>query len=135
MAEAFDESSNTVEELEISQIEELASVPNFDNVTTCFCRRNCIREIGRNFSQCKSLNQYCSSVCHGGNSLCLNNCRSQERDSDDSSSSVSFFIYIYTIIDVFHCDFVYNCILCLMCVNLRSEKIAYFFLYLDVFPK
>ena len=53
---------------------------------------------------------YCSS----GNSLCLNNRRAQESDSDDFSSSLSFFIYIYAIIDIFHCDFVHNC---LMCVN------------------
>ena len=34
MAKAFYESFNTVEELEIRRIEELASVPNFDKVTT-----------------------------------------------------------------------------------------------------
>ena len=44
MAEALDESFNAVEELEISQIEELASVPNFDNLATISCRGNCIRE-------------------------------------------------------------------------------------------
>ena len=127
MAEAFDKSFNTVEELEISQIGELASVPNLDNVTTCSCCGNCIRERGRSFCLCKTLNQYCSSACHAGNSSPLNNLRPQESDSDDSSSSVSFFIYIYTMIDVFHYDFVYNCIIRSMCVNSRSEKIVYFF--------
>ena len=42
MAEALDESFNTVEELEISQIDELASVLNFDNLATCSCHGNCI---------------------------------------------------------------------------------------------
>ena len=110
MAEALDESFNTVEELEISQIEELASAPNFDNFATCSCRGNCIQERGRNFCPCKSLNQYCLSVCHVGNHMCLNNRRAQESNSDDSSSSMSFVIYIYTII-VVHLDFVYNIIM------------------------
>ena len=57
MAKAFDESFNTVEELEISQIGEHASVPNFDNVTTCSCRGNCIWERGRNFCPCKSCSE------------------------------------------------------------------------------
>ena len=93
MAEALDESFNTVEELEISQIEELASVPNFDNLATCSCHGNCIRERGRNFCPCKSLNQHCSSLCHVGNHMCLNNRRAEESNSDNSSSSVSFVIY------------------------------------------
>ena len=36
--------SFSLEELEINEIEERASVPNFENVTTCSCRSNCIRE-------------------------------------------------------------------------------------------
>ena len=71
MADAFDESFDIVEELEISEMEEPASVPNFDNVTTFSCRVNCIRERTRNVCPCKSLNQYCSSVCHAGISLCV----------------------------------------------------------------
>lgn len=82
MAEALNESL-TLEELEISEIEERASIPN------CSCRSNCIRERGRNFCPCKSQGQYCSNVCHDGNSLCLNNRRAVESNSDDSS--VSFF--------------------------------------------
>ena len=88
MAEALDRSFS-LEELEINEIEERASVPNFENLTTCSCRSNCIRERGRNFCPCRSQGQYCSSVCHDGNSLCLNNRRALESNSDDSS--VSFF--------------------------------------------
>ena len=93
MAQALDWSFNAVKDLEISQIEELAYVTNFDNVTlitTCSFIGNCMRERGRNFCPCKSLNQYCSSE----NSLCLNNRRAQESFSDDSSSSLSF-LYLY----------------------------------------
>ena len=88
MAEALDRSFS-LEELEINEIEERASVPTFENLTTCSCRSNCIRERGRNFCPGRSQGQYCSSVCHDGNSLCLNNRRALESNSDDSS--VSFF--------------------------------------------
>ena len=53
MAEALDRSFS-LEELEINEIEERASVPNFENLTTCSCRSNCIRERGRNFCPCKA---------------------------------------------------------------------------------
>ena len=43
MADSFDRSFS-LEELEINEIEERASVPNFENLTTCSCRSNCIRE-------------------------------------------------------------------------------------------
>ena len=79
----------TLEELEISEIEEHASIPNFDTLTTCSCRINCIWDRGRNFCPCKSQGQYCSSVCHDGNSLCPNNRRAVESNSD--YSLVSFF--------------------------------------------
>ena len=48
MAEALDRIFS-LEELEINEIEERASVPNFENLTTCSCRSNCILERGRNF--------------------------------------------------------------------------------------
>ena len=88
MAEAWDETLNsTLEDLEIDQMEQLASDSYFDNNTTCSCRGNCLRERGRKF-----VSNYCSSVCHNGNSdMCLNNRRVQESDSDDSS--VSVFVY------------------------------------------
>ena len=88
MAEAFNESF-TLEELEISKMEERALIPNFETLTTCSCRSNCIWERGRNFCPGRSQGQYCSSVCHDGNSLCLNNRRAVESNSDDSL--VSFF--------------------------------------------
>ena len=50
MAEALDEALNsTLEDLEIDQMEQLASDSYFDNNTTCSCRGNCLRERGRNF--------------------------------------------------------------------------------------
>jgi hypothetical protein len=93
MAEALDESF-ILEELDISQIENIASIPNIDNIAICSCRGNCIRERGRNFCPCKSINQYCSSACHEGNSLCLNNRRAQESDSDDSTVSFSLILVL-----------------------------------------
>ena len=63
MAGALDESFSTLEELEINQIEELASVANLENLTTCSCRAKCLRESGRNFSPCRSLNNYSSNAC------------------------------------------------------------------------
>ena len=87
MAGALDESFSRLEELEINQIEELASVANLENLTTCSCRGNCLRESGRNFCPCRSLNHYCSSTCHDGNSspchimleILLKLCDSQSR--------------------------------------------------------
>ena len=77
MADALEESFS-LEDLEISQIEELARLPNVDNITTCQCRRRycCLRENGRNFCPCKSMDKYCSNACHGGDLLsCMNNSR------------------------------------------------------------
>ena len=56
------------------------------------CRDYCLRESGRNFCPCKSLNQYCSSICHNGNSnICLNNRRAQE--SECNGTTVSVFVF------------------------------------------
>ena len=79
MADSLDWSFS-LEELEINEIEERASVPNFENLTTCSCRSNCIRE---------------RSVCHDGNSLCLNNRKALKSNSDDSSVSFLLFLRCY----------------------------------------
>ena len=84
-----------LEELEINEIAECASVPTFENLTNCSCRSNCTRERGRNFCPCRSQGQYCSSVCHNGNSPCLNNRRVLETNSDDSSVSSLLFMRWY----------------------------------------
>ena len=97
MADALDSSFNTLEELEISQIEELATLPNVDNFTSCKCRGRycCLREKGRNFCPCKSMNKYCSSACQcheeyfGG---CLNSRNLLESDSDESDGGTVSFI-------------------------------------------
>lgn len=81
----------SLEDLEISQIEELESA-NIENLTTCSCRGNCLREKGRKYCPCKSNNHYCTTACHGDYSeLCLNHRRAQESNSDDTT--VSVFIY------------------------------------------
>ena len=88
MADALEESF-TLEDLEISQIEELATLPNVDNITTCTCRGHCLRERGRNFCPCKSLNKFCSSACHGDDfgEACMNSRRVNESDSDSSEDT------------------------------------------------
>ena len=92
MANSLDRSFS-LEELEINEIEERTSVPNFENLTTCSCRSNCIWERSmQKLLPGRSQGQYCASVCHDGNSLCLNNRRAIESNSDDSS--VSFLLFL-----------------------------------------
>ena len=87
MADALEESFS-LEDLEISQIEELARLPNVDNITTCRGRYCCLRENGRNFCPCKSMDKYCSNACHGGDLLSfMNNPRLQESDSEESDDT------------------------------------------------
>ncbi len=89
MADALDLSFNSLEELEISQIEELATLPNVDNFTTCKChgRYSCLRESGRNLCPCKSMSKHCSSACHRDQedfSGCFNSRNLLESDSHES---------------------------------------------------
>ena len=90
MAEGLDRSFS-LEELEINEIEERASVPNFENLTTCSCRSNCIRERSMHkllpMQKSRPILCKCLPYCHDGNSLCLNNRRALENNSDDSSVS------------------------------------------------
>ena len=94
------EASFTLEDAEISQLENYATMPNVDNITTCKCRGRycCLRESGRNFCPCKSMNTYCSSACHCSRSgACMNNARIQESDSeesDDTTVSFSFGLFL-----------------------------------------
>ena len=84
MAESF-EGSFSLDDFEASAIESAAAVPNLDNITTCSCRGYCLREKGRNYCPCKSINNFCSSACHEGDfELCMNNRRVQDTDSDDT---------------------------------------------------
>ena len=91
MAEAL-EGSLSLDEFEANVIESAAAVPNVDiNITTCSCRGSCLRERGRNYCPCKSINSFCSSACHGQNfGHCMNNRRAQESDSQDSVSIKHF---------------------------------------------
>ncbi|CAB4019000.1 Hypothetical predicted protein [Paramuricea clavata] len=89
MAEAPEESFS-LDEFETSVIENVAAVPNVDNITTCSCRGYCLRDKGRNFCPCKSINSFCSSSCHGEDyGCCMNNRRTQENDSDETDSDFS----------------------------------------------
>ena len=49
MAEALDRSFS-LEELEINKIEERASVPNFENLTTCSCHSNAFGKEAETFA-------------------------------------------------------------------------------------
>ena len=93
--------SFTLEDLEISQIDKLATLPNVDNITICKCRSRyycCLRESGRNFCPCKSMGKYCSSMCHGDNfEMCMNRPIVQESNSDDSDVATVSFVSLYTI--------------------------------------
>ena len=74
-----------IDEFEASLVENGASVPNVDNVTTCSCCGYCFRDKARSYYPCKSLNTFCTSICHGDDfGLCMNNRRVQENDSDQT---------------------------------------------------
>ncbi|CAB4010988.1 Hypothetical predicted protein, partial [Paramuricea clavata] len=89
MAELSQEGSFSLDDFERSIVENAAALPNVDNLTTCNCRGYCLREKGRNFCPCKSINSFCSEACHGdGFSCCMNNRRVQESDSDDTDSDL-----------------------------------------------
>ena len=71
--------SFTLDDIEQSEIEQAAQVPNTDNISVCHCRGICLRESGRN--------AYCSSVCHpvGSSAACMNK-RSVLEDVSESDS-------------------------------------------------
>ena len=79
--------SFTLDDVEQSEIEQAAQVPNSDNITVCSCRGICMRESGRNACPCKGINQYCSSACHPQDSACMNTQRVLEGDTSHSSDS------------------------------------------------
>ena len=86
MAESF-EGSFSLDEFEASVLENVAAIPNLDNITVCSCRGFCLREKGRNYCLCKSANNFCSSACHEGDvGSCMNNRQVQESDSDETVS-------------------------------------------------
>ncbi len=95
MAEALEEPF-ALEELEISQIEECASVSNFDNINyDLFLSGLLFARKRQKLLSCKSLNQYYSSVCHNGNSyICLNNRRApglkQPRPAAETKKPIFF---------------------------------------------
>ena len=85
MEKRLEESLSPDELFETSVVESAAALPNVDNLTTCTCRGHCLREKGRNFCPCRSMNNFCSTVCHGDDfGQCMNNRRVQESDSEDT---------------------------------------------------
>ena len=64
-SESF-ERSFSLDDFEASATENVAAVPNLDNITICSCRGHCLQERGRNYCPCKSANNFCSSACHEG---------------------------------------------------------------------
>ena len=79
--------SFTLDDIEQGEIEQAAQVPNTDNISVGHCRGICLRESGRNACPCKSISQYCLSVCHpvGSNAACMNK-RSVLEDVSESDS-------------------------------------------------
>ena len=86
--------SFTLDDIEQSDIEQVAQIPNADNVTVCSCRGICLRERGRNACPCKTINQYCSSACHlaedANSNMCMNTRRVLESDESDRTSDSDF---------------------------------------------
>ncbi|XP_028395416.1 uncharacterized protein LOC114519475 [Dendronephthya gigantea] len=81
------EGSFSLEDFEANVLENAAAMPNRDKITVCKCRGHCLREKGRNFCPCRSINSLCSSACHGEDfGCCMNNRLVQESDSDESDS-------------------------------------------------
>jgi hypothetical protein len=90
------EAREPLEELDFDMIDQLASIPNIDNMTTCSCRGNCLRERGRNFCPCRSISQFCSSACHDEFlPRCFNDRRAQESSSDETTVSILFIFRNY----------------------------------------
>ena len=57
MADNASEGCFSLEEFEVSQIEEAAALPNVDNLTICKCCGHYLKEKG-NFCSCRSLNDH-----------------------------------------------------------------------------
>ena len=95
------EESFTLEDLEISEVEQFVALPNIDNINSGTCRGHCLREKRRNFCPCRSLNNFCSRACHGEDfGQCMNNRRVQESDSDNAVSLL-FFYFIHALCNLF----------------------------------
>jgi hypothetical protein len=94
----MDESFN-LDDIEQSEIEQNALIPNTNEVSVCSCRGACLKECGRNACPCKSMGNYCSEACHSHAEIyetCMNKrCliegeSSSDNSSDDGAQEVSF---------------------------------------------
>jgi hypothetical protein len=109
MVDALEESFS-LQDLEISPIEELTRLPNVDNITTCQCcgRYCCLRENGRNFCPCKSMDKYCSNVCHGSDLWpCMNNPKLEESDSEESDDTMVRFDFNLILFGLFNDQYIF----------------------------
>ena len=77
-----------------AMIEQVAQIPNADNITVCSCRGICLRERGRNACPCKSITNTAQSACHlaedANSNMCMNTRRVLESDESDRTSDSDF---------------------------------------------
>ena len=116
-------------DFEASAIENVAAVPNLDNITICSCG-HCLQERGR-YCPCKSANHFCSSACHEEDfGQCMNSRRVHEDpDTDDTDHTVRSFwdrfidLYITMFLNFMEaCKSVNNCML--HTLLLRNSKLS-----------
>jgi hypothetical protein len=81
-----DEHSVTLEDVASIELEHLASVPNLDNCTKCCCTDLCLKMRGRNACPCRSVQLFCTRVCHKDRE-CMNIRKVVgDTDSDDETT-------------------------------------------------
>ena len=78
----------TLDDIEQSEIEQNALLPNTDEVSVCTCKGACLKERGRKACPCRSMGNYCSEACHANeeNLTCMNRRRLLEGESSESES-------------------------------------------------
>ena len=54
--------SFALDDIEESELVQIAQVANADNISVCACKGICLRENGRNACPCKGINHYCSGL-------------------------------------------------------------------------
>ena len=84
----MDESFN-LDEIEVSEMEAIALLPNTSEVSVCVCRGNCLKERGRNACPCRTIGNYCSEACHSRAvyETCMNKRRLIEGESSSEITS------------------------------------------------
>lgn len=75
-----------LDDVDISEMEQIASVPNLDNCTTCSCSGFCLKMQGRNACPCRSVQLCCTRACHGDE---MDRCMNIRRVVGETDSDVS----------------------------------------------